>query len=309
MVRTICLVLLGLFLFSVAPLNADAPPRAEPPPDPGTVEITLGQSVVPLYGPWKFTVGDSPIDAKTGKPLWAQPDFDDSKWETADLAPGTNATDHGPGNIPGWTDRGHAGYWGWAWYRLRLKISAKPGAQMGARMAIDGPFSADDAWQFFDAWQVFVRGQLIGSFGNFDSRGNVQRIYDPRPLMFPLLPVQNSEYGTVTETLAFRVWMGPGRLGSPNVGGLHYPPMLVAGSAVAAQSRLDWQKALTRRVDEAAFIALFLLLAVLSASLICLIAPTGSTCGWRPPCSSPRRGTFWATSAPPQHGSTAVSWT
>src|SRR5215471_123760 len=133
MVRTICLVLIALFLFSVAPLNA------EPSSDPGAVEITLGQSVVPLYGPWKFTIGDSPIDAKTGKPLWAQPDFDDSKWETIHLAPETKAPDPGSGYVPDWAARGHAGYWGWAWYRLRLKVSAKPGDQM----AIDGPISAD----------------------------------------------------------------------------------------------------------------------------------------------------------------------
>ena len=41
--------------------------------------ITLGQAAVPLYGPWKFTVGDSPIDPKTGKPLWAESDFGGSK--------------------------------------------------------------------------------------------------------------------------------------------------------------------------------------------------------------------------------------
>jgi hypothetical protein len=245
MVQTTCLVLIGLFLFSVAPLNAG------PPPVPGAVEITLGQSVVPLYGPWKFTVGDSPIDAKTGKPQWAEPDFDDSKWETVDLAPGTKATNP-------------ARYLGWAWYRLRLKVNAKPGDQM----AIDGPISADDTWQFFDAWQFFVGGKLIGSFGKFDSRGNVQRICDPRPLMFPLAPVKSSEYGALIETLAFRVWMGPGGVANPNVGGLHYPPMLVLGSAAAAQSRLDWQEWLIRKVDEAAYIALFLILAVLSASLM-----------------------------------------
>ena len=50
-----------------------------------TTHITLGQSVVPLYGPWKFSVGDSPLDPATGGPLWAQPGFDDSKWETVDL--------------------------------------------------------------------------------------------------------------------------------------------------------------------------------------------------------------------------------
>jgi hypothetical protein len=245
MVRTTCLVLIGLFLFSVAPLNAG------PPSIPEAVEIALGQSVVPLYGPWKFTVGDSPVDAKTGNPQWAQPDFDDSKWETVDLAPGTKATNT-------------TGYSGWAWYRLRLKVSAKP----GDRMAIDGPISADGAWQFFDAWQIFAGGKLLGSFGNFDSRGNVQRIYDPRPLMFPLLPVQNIDGGALTETLAFRVWMGSGRLANPNVGGLPYPPSLVAGSAALAQSRLDWQEWLIRKADEAAYIGLFLVLAVLSASLM-----------------------------------------
>jgi hypothetical protein len=42
---------------------------------------------VPLYGPWRFTVGDSPIDPRTGQPLWAEPGFDDSHWETVDLTP------------------------------------------------------------------------------------------------------------------------------------------------------------------------------------------------------------------------------
>ena len=39
------------------------------PLSPKVLEITmaqiiLGQSAVPLYGPWKFTVGDSPVDPK-----------------------------------------------------------------------------------------------------------------------------------------------------------------------------------------------------------------------------------------------------
>ena len=44
--------------------------------DPAT-RITLGQSIVPLTGPWKFHVGDDP--------RWADPHFDDSQWETVDL--------------------------------------------------------------------------------------------------------------------------------------------------------------------------------------------------------------------------------
>jgi hypothetical protein len=222
--------------------------------------ISFGQATAPLYGPWRFTIGDSPIDAKTGEPLWAEPDFDDSTWETIDLAPG--AADEG--YVPGWNARGHAGYWGWAWYRLRVKVPA----ELGAPLAIDGPRSADDAWQ------LFVGGKLAGSLGKFDSRGNVQRIYNSRPLIFPLLPAGNSN-GAGNVTLAFRVWMGPGYLedaggilrSSEMRGGLHYPPMLVAGS-VDVQSRRDWQEWLVRRADEFAYIVVFLLLAVLSASLM-----------------------------------------
>ena len=49
-------------------------PQTPPPTAQDSVHITLGRAVVSLYGPWKFTVGDSPIDPKTGTPLWADPD-------------------------------------------------------------------------------------------------------------------------------------------------------------------------------------------------------------------------------------------
>ena len=52
----------------------------------GTGDIRLGQSAAPLYGPWKFTVGDPPADSVTHAPLWAGPGFDVSKWETVDLS-------------------------------------------------------------------------------------------------------------------------------------------------------------------------------------------------------------------------------
>jgi hypothetical protein len=267
MARTICVVLAGLFLAPVALLNAEQPSHSD------AVEVTLGQSAVPLNGPWKFTVGDSPLDPRSGLPLWAEPDFDDSGWETVDLTPvpaQSDASTGDPQRVKGWTARGHAGYWGWAWYRLRVKVAAKPEDQV----AIDGPTSAEDAWQ------LFADGQLLGSFGKFDSRGDVKRIYSPRPLMFPLPPVQHTENGEVIETFAFRVWMGPGAgLSNTNGGGLHDAPLLVAGSAATTQSRLDWQEALIRRVDEAAYIALFLLLAVLAASLM-LFDPSDRVYPW-----------------------------
>ena len=105
MTRTILRVLPCLFLLAAAVPSAQAQAR----PDRGsdrTAHVTLGQSAVPLYGPWKFTIGDSPIDPKTGQPLWAEPDFDDSKWETVDLTPKNGAGDPISGQsgyVPGWT--------------------------------------------------------------------------------------------------------------------------------------------------------------------------------------------------------------
>lgn len=49
--------------------------------------ITLGQSSVPLSGPWKFQIGDSPVDPVIGRLLWAEPAFDDAQWGTIDLTP------------------------------------------------------------------------------------------------------------------------------------------------------------------------------------------------------------------------------
>ena len=55
--------------------------------------ITLGNSSAPLNGPWKFQIGDSPIDPATGKPLWAEPGLDDSSWEAMDLTPQATAAE------------------------------------------------------------------------------------------------------------------------------------------------------------------------------------------------------------------------
>src|SRR5215475_15824374 len=42
-----------------------------------TVPVTLGRSVIHLTGPWKFHTGD--------EAAWADPNFDDSAWESLDL--------------------------------------------------------------------------------------------------------------------------------------------------------------------------------------------------------------------------------
>src|SRR5579871_402962 len=151
MVRSFCssLSLMVLVVFCVA---------AAAQSNGGEV-VTLGQSSVPLYGPWKFTVGDSPVDAKTGKPLWAEPGFDDSNWENMDLRPKDGALDPisaMSGFVPGWTAFGHPGYWGYAWYRLKVNVRARS----GEALALAGPSDLDDVYQ------VFANGDLVGQFGN-----------------------------------------------------------------------------------------------------------------------------------------------
>src|SRR3984957_19665073 len=139
--------------------------------------VTLGRSAVPFYGPWKFTVGDSPIDPKTGQPLWAEPGFDDSNWETVDLTPkdgAFNPIEGTSGYVPGWTAKGHPGYWGYAWYRIRVQVQARP----GAALALAGPADVDDAYQ------VFSNGELAGHFGDFS--GSKPKVYYTQPKMFPL---------------------------------------------------------------------------------------------------------------------------
>ena len=254
MARTLRRILSCLFLLAVARLHAQTFTQ------PAATTITLGQAAVPLNGPWKFHTGDSPIDPKTGKPLWAEPDFDDSHWESVDLSPVAGQVDPWNGDarwVKGWQARGHEGYWGWAWYRLEVEVVSLP----GEGMAIDGPKGSSDCWQ------VFANGQLLGSFGKFDSQGNVERIYDNRPLMFPLASAKGAGNSAAREALAFRVWMGPGSLADLTSGGLNYAPLLVAQSAMQAQSGLDKEEAFLARADEAAYTVFFLVLAVLAASL------------------------------------------
>ena len=128
--------------------------RQRPPTSPTARDdvgvISLGQAKVPLYRPWKFQVGDSPLDPVTGKPLWTEPGFDDSQWETVDLRhkPGTpNSVFGSPDSVPGWTTRGHPGYSGYAWYRIRVRLIEPP----ETRIALAGPTAVDDSYQFFAA--------------------------------------------------------------------------------------------------------------------------------------------------------------
>src|SRR3954452_11554149 len=158
----------SLLLALLFPFSTSAFVQAQTPTTEGNgqAQVTLGQSGVPLYGPWKFQIGDSPIDSRTGKPLWAEPGFDDSNWEMMDLTPVPGLSDPWTGDarwVHGWRKKGHPDFAGWAWYRLSVRIARKPDQQI----AIVGPLL------FEDAWQLFANGRLLGAFGEFDRQGNV----------------------------------------------------------------------------------------------------------------------------------------
>ncbi len=254
MVRSFCssLSLMVLVVFCVA---------AAAQSNGGEV-VTLGQSSVPLYGPWKFTVGDSPVDAKTGKPLWAEPGFDDSRWEDMDLKPKDGATDPisaMSGFVPGWTVFGHPGYWGYAWYRLKVKVQARAGEPL----ALAGPSDVDDVYQ------VFANGELVGHFGNFS--GKTPTGYYSQPMMFslPKTGVEGAADGISSRVLAFRVFMFPSTLTEQaDVGGLHTAPVLGDAETVAAGYQMTWLEILRGYALAASLILVFSLTAVMAFTLM-----------------------------------------
>ena len=200
-----------LFLLSTAHLSL----RAQ-------TQVVLGNSAVELTGPWKFHTGD---DMR-----WADPNFDDSGWDTMDLTPPSASTSliYGTGGfVPGWIKRGYPGYSGFAWYRLRVNIQNAHDAR--AALALKMPAHFDDAYQ------VYVNGQRIGQFGRFTKHGVTAYLSQPSALPLP----DNIRRGPVT--IAIRMWMDAATpFIAPDVGGLHGPPMLGQAAVIQATQRLDW---------------------------------------------------------------------
>ena len=235
--------------------------QSPPAPNKNAAVITPGQSVVALNGPWKFRVGDSPIDPVTNRFAWAEPGFDDSSWETLDLTPqpgGADPFNGDPRYVPGWTSKGHPGYMGWAWYRLRILVGTPK-----ERLALDGPFWMEDGYQ------AFANGTLLGSFGRFRGEGKGPVTYFTQPKMFVLPSVQGTGPAPAAITVAFRVWMGrPGLLHFADAGGLHYAPLLGGVKAIRAQYLLDWHENIIENSWSPFEGAVLFLLGMLAASLM-----------------------------------------
>ena len=228
------------------------------------MHMRIGTSAAALHGPWKFTVGDSPIDPATGRPLWAEPDFDDSGWETMDLTSKTNAIDPTSGwtgYVPGWTAKGHPGYWGYAWYRIRVQQEEFQSEEPEA-LAI---------WDVDDAYQFFADGRLIGAFGGFRP-GKPPLTYWNEPEAFNLPDQQGkggSEITSATRVIALRIWCGPNTLTqNPDGGGIHIAPVMGSAAAVRAQYQSAWLQIIRSYGFIAAEALIYLVLAIAACSLL-----------------------------------------
>lgn len=69
--RSACLFLVRFSWGFLAP--AEQTQANDAHADTGT--LRLGSSTIALNGPWKFQIGDSPIDSVTHERLWAEPGF------------------------------------------------------------------------------------------------------------------------------------------------------------------------------------------------------------------------------------------
>jgi hypothetical protein len=210
----------------------------------------LGSSTVELNGPWKFHKGD---DVQ-----WAQPDFNDSGWASMDLTPPAGSYDPFMGTsgfMPGWTALGSPGYWGYAWYRLKINVQYDPGLSAGG-LEIKMPNDVDDAYQ------VFVNGEQIGEFGHFSKPGVKTFLSLPRAFALP----KGVNGGPIT--IAVRVWMDASTpLTNPDSGGLHGPPVLGQAAPIERMLRLDWDAVTHSQLSRFLELGVLLLAIIVSGAL------------------------------------------
>lgn len=237
---------LALLVISGALVSGPGSASAADPPQ--AVSIHPGHSTVALNGPWRFAVGD---DLR-----WAAPDFDDTRWETVDLTPppGAHDADVGlPGYVPGWSLRGHPGYMGYAWYRLRVTVES----DKDAPLALAGPTDVDTTYQ------LYVDGKLLGGPGVFS--GQTPTVYSVQPTVFPLQASQST--GPRTYQIALRVWMDPSDAGEDS-GGIHIAPTIGHADDVDLLHQVQWLQTFKGYVVDAVEPMAFVLLAIMVFGLM-----------------------------------------
>jgi serine phosphatase RsbU (regulator of sigma subunit) len=205
-----------------APSAAPAPavaraaqPAARGAPDAYAALISeLGQSTVPLDGPWAFHPGDDRA--------WAQPGFDDSAW---------------PRILAGrdWESQGFQNLTGFAWYRKRIVVDAWTS---GWTLNLYLP-------RVQDAAEIYWNGRLVGSYGKVPPDPVWYASIWPAGLaiLCPACSRGQMELGRPESgELAIRVWAAPYVFFSgPEVGGLTTTPEM--GSAEAIRDQVGRQSA------------------------------------------------------------------
>ena len=188
-------------------------PASAPTADPASV--TIDQAVAIVNGPWRFTSGMTHA-GPTG--------FDDLTWEAYTLesvdVPLTLSKAVEGAQLSGWQAHGHPGYVGYAWYRIRVD----PGFARSA-LAILMPRYVDDAYE------IYVNGQLIGAFGQFQG---YNLAYTTQPKLFPIPARIIPSTGPFTLALRFRNSTFEGLpTASKHYGGLRGVPLLGAAQLLA----------------------------------------------------------------------------
>ncbi|HTJ30680.1 MAG TPA: PP2C family protein-serine/threonine phosphatase [Acidobacteriaceae bacterium] len=144
--------------------------------NPNAVQVSIPAALhgaIRLEGPWSFQVGDDP--------RWADPNFDDSKWERITLSSTL-------------LDQGIEPYSGYAWYRIRVQLQPSSKAAETRLALLVAPYSVGQL-------QVFANGAEIGrTRGMREPPSHYQAGPFPNQLPLPLPD------GTIV--LAIRSWAG-----------------------------------------------------------------------------------------------------
>jgi hypothetical protein len=149
-------------------------------------DVSSASGPVTITSPWRFHTGDDPA--------WASPGFDDSQWPLLRL----DKT---------WAAQGLKGYYGFSWYRVKLKL---PATSSPLALGFTEINSADE---------VYADGRFIGSVGKMRPVP-VWLAYSGVPHSFPLPLALNGK----TIELAIRVWQPEqSATNYPFVGRASYP--------------------------------------------------------------------------------------
>jgi signal transduction histidine kinase len=121
---------------------------------------------------WRSQLGDDPA--------WADPDYDDSTWQTVPLT-------------ASWAEQGYTGVDGFIWFRVRASLTDMPRA-----LAADDQLGLSIGPTRFGGYQLYAGGRLAGQ-----SKGWSLRLPVPAPEVFQIPAEAVSNDGTLD--LALRV--------------------------------------------------------------------------------------------------------